>query len=491
MHASSSRADTSDFGKLIPYSVEIADPGVPPPNGQEVLRFLDSALVSLSATDLGFTEFCRLCPTADSDRISKLREKKLNAKTISSASESASDDTSGTTVKAEGNEVKSDLSPPTKPTSGSLGAAAAYAPADRSAHVNSVFSPSGGFGRIHASAVPTYLDPLTERAESVEWARLRIICQRLCEAVMVNHQHLIASCVQGDIAGLLGKIATLCLGDENVLLMDHFAAMVDMGRSPPKRWPDLSALLGKLQLNFDRIPVGHPMRIGPGVLVQHAYRALAHYPELSVELALLRKVSGVTVTVDRIIGDISSAVNLRGDSASKSAADPPSRISGHVAKPVVAGDKAAGVCYHFRDYGRCKYGDQCKYPHVPRQDAGGDAKQTSGVCYECGSSSHGVQDCPVATKRKGSAPKISAKQAKLAALTKDNTDLKAQFLADKTALEAKLAAATAAIPVPVPVPGYPNTGITGKAANLDTDPLAVWGVDHEMAKLFSPSPSSP
>ena len=125
MHASSSWVGTTDFGKLIPYSVVIADPGVPPPNGHEVLRFLDSALLSLSATDLGFTEFCCLCPTADSDRISVLRKihtDKLNAKTASSAPDSASDDTSGITVNAEGNEVKSDLSPPTKPTSGSLGA---------------------------------------------------------------------------------------------------------------------------------------------------------------------------------------------------------------------------------------------------------------------------------------------------------------------------------------------------------------------------------
>jgi hypothetical protein len=485
------------YDKRLPFDVVVALPGNPPPNGPEVVQFIQQAFIVLGATDFAFAEFNRHCTVpATTTRMAVLQARlcaappPLEEDSSSSSSSSASSFSSFPSSKkstvhdtTENQEVEQKVGADpslltTVKTEPGLVAKAAgpfpvlalthasYGPVSHLSHMSSVAN--GVSARAHVTDMPSYLDPTTDAPEDQEWARLRVRCQRLLEAVMVNHTHITAAVRPGDIATFRALISALCVGDETVVVLDHFAAMVDMARAPPRQWTELAKLLNRLQLHLNLTP-DHPLVIGRGVLPQHALRALSHFPELAVEVSLLRKIQNGEVTLERIISDISLAVSQQ---ASSSGSTPTGLAGNAAALPAKApAVPTVGVCFHFRDHGRCKHGDQCKWSHLPRVDSGtAPVKPTSGVCYECGSSAHGVSDCPIAKKRKA---KITAKHAKVTAqMSKDMEDAQATFAAEKLEWKAQLAEAKTA-----------QLAIKGSAA-LRGDPTDVWGIDEDLKSIF-------
>jgi hypothetical protein len=430
------------FEKLLSYPVVVALSGNPPSNGVDVVQFCHDALNSLGCPELAFAEFNVPCPAAQPTAVLQLLEKRKE--------EAAK-------VKKEAEELKvlekADASAgPALPAS--VSSSSSYAPTTHASHLSSIFSLDKAGGHY-------YTDPITESPEDVTKSRLRITVQRLFEAVLVNHLHIVSACRVGDVADLLARTKALCLGDATVTLMDYLGEMVEMSKAPPKTWPELAILLNKLRVHLD-LPLDHPMHIGAGVLPAHALRALTHYPELKVELSLLHKIRGGRITVQRIVTDINAAVeNMTSPPASSSVRALFSRTPAGSTAPKPT------VCFHFRDHGRCKFGDKCHFSHGPVAPASKPAFQTTGACYECNSTTHGIQDCALAKSRKG-ASKLHAKMAIL----------------EKELLLLRPAAQPAA-------PGGPPAvaPIVGSVAAVALDPFSVWGQDSDLAAVFLPGSS--
>jgi hypothetical protein len=165
--------------------------------------------------------------------------------------------------------------------------------------------------------------------------------------------------------------------------------------------------------------------VGMGLLPQFVLRALqkASFDYLRVDIALLHKVPG-KITTAHIQHDMAAAHSQATSahsppagrafyapypdapwSGGPSTAPPPAPV--HPAAP----SPSVQVCFNFRDKGKCRYGDSCKFQHPA------PAKQGStGVCVVCSSPQHGINQCPVHKQRQLDKRKAGSARAEKANL---------------------------------------------------------------------------
>ena len=216
-----------------------------------------------------------------------------------------------------------------------------------------------------------------------------------------------------------------------------------------------------------------------GYLPVHAITALAGDPDYSYvveEMRKLEKAGGVSIE------EIISAVNTR---SGELKVLPGGGIKGIGAggAQVNSGDDEEKdddgrrhhqkklPCYNWRDKGKCKFGDDCKFSHdqkIKGKGPGKDGKErkdrrNKGKCIECGSDQHGFSDCKERKQRMETAKKVEDQTAVL------------------TANMASVAAALADIKGQLDS-GSDTGSIAGGAARLRA-PYAGGG---EMAALFVP-----
>jgi hypothetical protein len=223
----------------------------------------------------------------------------------------------------------------------------------------------------------------------------------------------------------------------------------------------MAVLLARISLRFsENTSDGPNLRVGTSMLPEFTLRPLQHsnFDYLRLEVTMLSKINvadGSTVSLARIVQDMGAA-------HSQSLSQPTSQRA--LIAPVVAtatAPKKLQVCFHFRDRGHCRNGDNCRYSHVIKPGTGPptanvnaaasastNAKTTSQLditCLVCNSKSHGIQDC----RRHKAQLKEKAQTAQLAQVTADMSELRA------------LIAAQAAPVAPVP------TAIPAAAAQAD------------------------
>ena len=123
-----------------------------------------------------------------------------------------------------------------------------------------------------------------------------------------------------------------------------------------------------------------------------------------------------SVTVERILQDI----GVRADtvaSPSPLLANAAAWEKRESARKYVHDGRASQPCFSFREKGRCSYGESCTFSHeagaVASRPAKPAASPVDNKCYECGSTKHGLTDCPDFKDRKGLKGKMIGLQAKL------------------------------------------------------------------------------
>jgi hypothetical protein len=335
---------------------------------------------------------------------------------------------------------------------------AAYAPRDLASTTNSL---------DNYSSVSTvlYVDPLTDAQETQSFASQRAVAFRLLERVFLpNQAHVVVSCKYGDIAAIWSLARALCVGDADKLRLDAIVSMVNMVRSPPKSWPELSQMLTQIQLRLTRdVPATRSFEVGAGLLPAFALRALqsSNYDYLRVDIALLHKVVGA-ITTSRIQQDMTAAHSqaisrpsgraLMG-SARPPAHSPPADPSRHAGPP--SRQETLQACFNFRDRGTCRFGDKCRFDHGGGAGkVGKDRPQLTGVCAACSSPAHGMNQCPVHKQRLRKGEKAEQAKAHLAQLTSQVSSMRA------------LLASRPAVPVPAALPVDPQDEIKQLRAQL-------------------------
>ena len=421
------------LGRLLSYPVVVADSNLPPSNSVDVLRFVEDAFVTLGCIEFKFVEFCERAPdTKTTGRVQQLLD-------MAKDKVKAAKDKAAEKLKAD-EEAK---------ISGDVPDAAVYTPPSFAARSSSIYAPNA------AAATPCYMDPLKSAPESIDLAKLRILAQRVLEAVLIHHSHVIKSCVVGDIADMVARLRSLCAGDPASVAMDLVAELVALSVAPQRPWSALAAQLAELEVKLRALPA--ELSLGSGLLAAHALRALSHFSELSIELAMLHKRTGV-LTLTTIINTINLAVD-----ANPSLKGGQGAVRAHAAY-VAPKSKGRSVCFTFRDTGRCSRGADCRFSHDPKDIAAAvapsaQAQVPHGSCYECGSVQHGVHACPLHQERKGAA-KLQARLAE-----------QAKAMCVQTQELVALKAAVAHAPL---APGGP---VVGMAA------MASWGFDDDLSAL--------
>ena len=269
------------------------------------------------------------------------------------------------------------------------------------------------------------------------------------------------------------RLCELCLGNESVAVLDAVAAMAAMALNPPRDWPTLAKEFSRLQLALHN-STDEAFFIGPGLLPGFALRALGHFPDLAVEVAMLSRLQGEALSVSRIIREISTRVRELPDLAyaklgavdAAGGADRGTGGRGGGGGRGTGGGRGHGYgkefppgsCWDFMGTGKCRRGDRCKFDHPAGPGDG---------CYGCGSADHGIGSCP--EKRTGRRAANQEKvEAKLAAQSTELKELKAQLAAAQPAAAGQTAPAASVI--------------TGSLASVD--PMSVYGPDAELATVF-------
>ena len=201
-------------------------------------------------------------------------------------------------------------------------------------------------------------------------------------SVAVNYPSILSGVVHGNIAATVRVVFALIFGSSEQSVMAALSALTLLKKPPSMLWDEFAAEVTRLRQALSEVQ-DERLKVGARVIPLFVLQALDADPRLSVELAFLRRL-GPDVTVDRIMSDVQIKML---------------QLGAPVAGNVAAVTQRAKVCYNYRDKGACKFGDNCRFEHAGA--GGGKSKrQPKGVCYECGSSKHGIQSCPVFKSRK-------------------------------------------------------------------------------------------
>jgi hypothetical protein len=404
-----------------------ADRHNPPHNGREVLSRTEQALTVLDLFEFTLREFCEPSAEQDTSRVAALRAKRQAEATAGSTVKPKREAKEATDSRES--KVPSRASPDLEVAAlmASMRTVPAYAPRAMSATDNTL---------DHYSSMTTirYIDPITDKVESTKLAAKRAMAQRILEKTFLQHHPSVTtSCRHGDIAAMWSIARALCVGDDTHERLDTISDMVDMVRNPPATWPALSHMLTKLQLRINRnSTAGDGLTIGHRLLPEFTLRALQHpqFSYLRVDIALLHKVS-TELTLKRIQQDLTAAHSVApartgGRAYAAETTHPPSH--GLQAATDAGGDKQ--VCFHFRDHGKCRFGDKCRFIHDSGQ-AGSDSRPLTGSCLACGSKAHGIKQCPQHKKQQREAgskrAEAKAAEARMAQLTTEVASLTAMM----------------------------------------------------------------
>lgn len=365
-------------------TIVVADVSTPPANSEEVLAFCEMLGEHFGRPELFYKEFNQPRLDSEPEAVRLLREAMKSKVKPEPASEAKDPD-----VEITGS---------------------TYGPAPIAPLSNSLTSGPTVRG-FPAYTYPDVKDgQVAKRAETGAERKARArLWTALCK-VLAHHKQLITAQRQGDIAGLVGAVRGLCLGNEEVTLANHISKMCELAKTPSKDIPTLLAEISRLDAALSGV-TDSGWKLGEKILPCFALMMFDHFEEIKTDVGLLRKLQGETLAVQRVISDLGKAHSLLPETAvgmyagSRAGTDGRNRARG--------GATGTPICFDFHDTGKCRRGDRCRYTHVDGEHR--SRARGSDSCYECGASDHGINACP---KRK-------ARQATFKSVTKENKELRA------------------------------------------------------------------
>ena len=298
-----------------------------------------------------------------------------------------------------------------------------------------------------ATGLVFYLDPLTDLVEAKDARLLRSMCwDRLVASIAANHAHLRAGVQHGDVARLMEKVGVVIDGQDAARVLAALRSLVTCSKTKSVPMGQFTQLVASCR----QVLAASPMVSIADKLVREAVLvALDGDDAYSIEASMARMDPGtntdtlldIVLTRSRVVERAKGGQTAFGMAAVVG--------SGPAKEP---GGK--GQCYIFRDQGKCRFGDKCRFSHgVVTEEGKRHRGKPTGKCYECGGD-HSITDCKLFMERKE---------------------------ADKS-LKAKLATAEALVATLRPA-AAPGGAVVGTMARLNCPPphpvfaAAVWGSD--------------
>ena len=312
-----------------------------------------------------------------------------------------------------------------------------------------------GAGAGSASEAVYYRDPMKDGdvPEPAVDRKRRVLASTWLADSLVHHPDLVSAVRQHDVAALVMMVMTTCASKDGVRVLTNIFEMTSLKKLPGEPWSVLCSTVTRLHSEMGQVK-DERFKVGSGILPAFLLRALDNDEDYKVEVALLRRQEDVTVE------DIVRAASIKSVVAEAGGVQPGGRLTGLGAAPFNRSTTATGVCYGWRDNGKCRFGEKCKFSH----QSGGAPKpapKTSGGCLECGSLSHGFQDCGRRAER-----------------LKKASDERTAMVAQMTALKAQVAAMGQADA------GPSTEGVVGQLGDVGAE-FECSGMDPELAAIWA------
>ena len=300
-----------------------------------------------------------------------------------------------------------------------------------------------------ATGLVFYLDPLADAVEAKDARLLRSMCwDRLVASIAANHAHLRAGVQHGDVARLMEKVGVVIDGQDAARVLAALRSLLTCSKTKSVPMGQFTQLVASCR----QVLAASPMISIVDKLVREAVLvALDGDDAYSIEASMARMDPGTTT--DTLLDIVLTRSSLRVVERAKGSQTAFGMAAGVGSGPAKEpGGK--GQCYIFRDQGKCRFGDKCRFSHgVVTEEGKRHRGKPTGKCYECGGD-HSITDCKLFMERKEADKSLKTK------------------LATAEALVASLQPAAA-----------PGGAVVGTMARLNCPPpnpvfaAAVWGSD--------------
>jgi hypothetical protein len=257
-----------------------------------------------------------------------------------------------------------------------------------------------------------YMNPLTEKVETAPERLLRnLLCEKVISSTDEHHGYLIAGIDSGNLAGFMLAAVKIIQGHEDGRVLAAMRGIANLRKEPKIKMADFVAKAA----TYRQILVTSGFQFDTRLIREAFIQSLACDPQYAMEVSFAR--NDDLVTVDDIVRSAllkSRTVEAsRANSGLTGLATALPRSNPRLSLPK---HKSAQACYNMRDFGECRFGDNCKYTHT--SDDPGAAKKPrdrnpEGGCYECGKG-HSISHCKEFADRKAlqAAMKVELAEAK-------------------------------------------------------------------------------
>ena len=255
-----------------------------------------------------------------------------------------------------------------------------------------------------------FIDPLTDVVENIDARLLRSVCfDRVMASIRANHAYLLTGVDRGDLARLVMAVTRVIDGHDAARVYAAVCNLVQIKKV------GMSAAEFVAKISGWRLVVSESgFEFDERLIREAVLQSLDSDLLYAIEVALARKQDNMSL--DQIIASVLEKSRSVEDSASTKT------LSGLAVKA----DKQnpQNPCFNMRDYGKCRYGDECRFSHVgtgaPKKAAktGGDVPATRTQrkgCFECGGP-HSISECKIFEDRKENEATLKAELAEARAM---------------------------------------------------------------------------
>ena len=265
----------------------------------------------------------------------------------------------------------------------------------------------GAWSVLCTEPMPQFVDPNTGDAEETKYRSVRVKVWGLLTQSIPHHQYLLHGVVRGNIAGLVRKVCGSS-GESSVKVQTGNVIRMTKLSKVGMSFEEFAMTATKLYTDSVSRSARKPdLAIGESVFVELLLMAVAKDHDYATQVQLIRDglkhepngkltFNGVMQRLSAHAGAIANTKSARHE------------VEAMMARTNMANGKggfqSGKECYQYARTGHCEYGDKCRFRHSP-------GKKKTGVCPDCGSDQHGLQDCPKAELRRLRAAQVRSNKS--------------------------------------------------------------------------------
>ena len=256
-----------------------------------------------------------------------------------------------------------------------------------------------------------YIDPTSDQVEGKLMRDQRTAAWNWYARALVHYPLIMGQVESHNWAELHRRVGDVFGGDRPTRMVADSAAVAKLRK---KQGQPAAPFVEEVLRLYDSIKgqSNARYRMPPGFLPVHVLTALGGDPDYSYQTEELRKLEQAGgVSIEEIV----AAITTRSGQLKVMPGGVKQLVGGAAAMDTPMEEKTRTYrepteerrqhmkklpCFHWRDYGKCKFGDKCKFSHAAKfKGKGKDKGKDKDTCIECGSEDHGYTDCSERKKR--------------------------------------------------------------------------------------------